>query len=121
MGSSQPISSASGPQISVVLCNAPPDRAEAIAEALLEQRLAACVNIVPGVTSLYWWKGALTRDGESTLLIKTRTVLVEKLTSAIRAVHPYEVPEVIVLPVEVGQGNPDYFAWVAAETEAREP
>jgi periplasmic divalent cation tolerance protein len=104
----------------VVLCNAPPDHAETIARALLEQRLAACVNIVPGVTSLYWWKGAITRDGESMLLIKTRPDLVAKLTDAIRAVHPYEVPEVLELS-PTGQGNPAYHAWVMAETEALEP
>jgi periplasmic divalent cation tolerance protein len=108
--------SATSLRISVVLCNAPPDRAEAIAQALLDQRLAACVNIIPGVTSLYWWKGAITRDVESTLLIKTRTDLLEKVTSAIRAVHPYQVPEVIAIPLEPGQGNLEYHAWVVTET-----
>ena len=100
----------------LVLCNAPADQAEAIARAVLEKRLAACVNIVPGVVSLYWWQGALCRDGESTLLIKTRSDLVEPLTEAIRSAHPYDVPEVIALPLQAGEGNAAYAAWVRAET-----
>ena len=109
------------PLLSVVLCNAPPERAEAIARAILEARLAACVNIVPGVTSLYWWQGAIARDAESTLIVKTRADLVPALTEAIRAVHPYEVPEVIALPVAPGLGNEAYGAWVVAETRALSP
>ena len=104
-------------ELRVVLCNAPPQRAEEIARALLEKRLAACVNVVPGVVSLYWWQGEICRDAESTLLIKTRADLVEALTAAIRAVHPYEVPEVIALPMVAGEGNAAYHAWVRAETE----
>lgn len=100
----------------VVLCNVPPDRAEDIARALLEARLAACVNIIPGVTSLYWWKGAICRDEESTLLIKTRADLMGALTEAIRKIHPHDVPEVISLPIEGGEGNEAYLQWVARET-----
>jgi periplasmic divalent cation tolerance protein len=102
----------------LVLCNAPPDKAEAIARAVLEKRLAACVSIVPGVVSLYWWQGALCRDAEATLLIKTRADLIEALTEAIRAAHPYDVPEVIALPLQAGEGNAAYAAWVRAETAA---
>lgn len=105
------------PPLCVVLCNAPPDNAEAIAQAVLSRRLAACVNIVPGVISLYWWKDAIARDPESTLLIKTRVDLVDALTEAIRAVHPYEVPEVIALPILPGLGNAAYHRWVWAETK----
>lgn len=105
------------PPLRVVLCNAPPEKAEEIARAVLTARLAACVNVVPGVVSLYWWQGAISRDAESTLLIKTRADLVPALTEAIRAAHPYEVPEVIALPIEAGEGNAAYHAWVAAETE----
>jgi periplasmic divalent cation tolerance protein len=100
----------------VVLCNAPPERAEAIARTLVEQRLAACVNVIPGVTSIYTWKGKVEREGESTLLIKTRAARVEALTQAIRAVHPYEVPEIIALPILPGMGEPAYARWVAQET-----
>ena len=107
----------SPPNLALVLCNAPVDSAEAIARDLLEKRLAACVNIVPAVVSLYWWKGAIAREAESTLLIKTRMDLVPRLTEAIEAVHPYEVPEVIALPIEPGVGHPGYRDWVIAETE----
>ena len=116
------IAAGAEPALVVVLCNAPPDKAEEIARAVLDARLAACVNIVPGVISLYWWQGAVSRDPESTLLMKTRADLVPALTEQIRAVHPYEVPEVIALPVVDGAGNAAYRAWVVAETEgARKP
>ena len=88
--------------------------AERAGRAIVEKRLAACVNIIPGVVSLYWWKGALERDAESTLLIKTRVDLVSDLTAAIRAAHPYEVPEVIALPVTAGSAP--YPAWLADST-----
>lgn len=100
----------------LVLCSAPPEKAEAVARAVLEKRLAACVNIVPGVMSLYWWQGSLCRDAESMLLIKTRGDLVEALTEAIRSAHPYEVPEVIALPIQEGEGNAAYASWVRSET-----
>ena len=117
MSAPAPSGAASEPALRVVLCNAPPDRAEALARAVLDARLAACVNIVPGVVSLYWWKGAVCRDAESTLLIKTRAELVPALTEALRAAHPYDVPEVIALPLAGGEGNEAYRAWVAAETD----
>lgn len=106
------------PALRVVLCNAPPEKAEALARAVLDARLAACVNIVPGVVSLYRWQGAVSRDVESTLLIKTRAELVPALTEALRAAHPYEVPEVVALPLAEGEGNAAYRAWVVAETRA---
>lgn len=115
-GGASSASDASGVPLRVVLCNAPPDRAEEIARAVLERRLAACVNILPGVVSLYWWEGKLCRDGESTLLIKTRADQVAALTEAIRAAHPYDVPEVIALRLEPGEGHAAYRAWVATET-----
>lgn len=105
----------------VVLCNAPPERAETIANAVVTARLAACVNIIPGVTSVYFWKGELTRDTEATLIMKTRVSLVDALTIAIRAVHPYEVPEVIALPVMPVLGNAAYHAWVLEETGGKKP
>ncbi len=103
----------------LVLCNAPPDKAEAIGRAVVERHLAACVNVVPGVVSLYWWQGKLERDAESTLWIKTRRDRVPDLTRAIQAVHPYAVPEVIAVAVEPELGNPAYHEWVRAESEAR--
>lgn len=114
----EPAEASGGSALRLVVCNAPPDQAEVIARAVLEKRLAACVNIVPGVVSLYWWQGALCRDAESTLLIKTRLDLVSALTEAIRAAHSYEVPEVIALPIQEGEGNAAYAAWVRSETAA---
>lgn len=99
----------------VVLCTAPSDRAEGIARALLERRVAACVNIVPGATSLYWWQGAIEAASEALLVIKTRADRVSALTELILAAHPYDVPEVLVLPTLLGAGHRAYLAWVAAE------
>ncbi len=103
--------------LSLVLCNAPSDDAVRIARALVERRLCACVNVVPGVTSVYRWKGELEVDAESTLLLKTRASLVGALTTAILELHPYEVPEVVALPIDGSAGNPAYLAWVLAETQ----
>ena len=99
-------------ELVVVLVNAPAADAPKIARALVEQRLCACVNVVPGIKSFYFWEGKLTEDDESTLLIKTRQSRVEDLTRAVKGLHPYAVPEVIALPLVQGVGNPDYLAWV---------
>ena len=100
----------------VLLCTAPAERAEDIARALLEPRLAACVNIVPGLTSLYWWKGELCRDGESLLVIKTRATLVEALHRRLVEVHPYDTPELLALPLV--EGAERYLGWVRSETRS---
>jgi periplasmic divalent cation tolerance protein len=94
----------------IVLSNAPPDRAEPIARALVESGLAACVNVIPGVVSVYRWKGNIERESESTLLIKTRDDLVESLMNELRRVHPYEVPEIVVLDVD--RANEPYLKWI---------
>ena len=93
-----------------------PDRAaaERIADALIEQRLAACVNILAPCRSVYRWKDAVQHDEEHPLLVKTTSERYAALEAAIRAVHPYELPEIIALPVE--RGLPAYLEWVAAET-----
>ena len=98
----------------VVLCNAPPDRAEAIARTLVEQRVAACVNLVPGVISIYRWKGNVEREPETTMLIKTHDDLIERLKTELTKLHPYEVPEIVVLPV--ADVNAPYAQWIEAET-----
>ena len=84
--------------------------AERIARALVERRVAACVNVVPGLTSFYRWKGALQRDDERLLLIKTRRDAFAALEQALRALHPYEVPEIVALPLEAGSAA--YLAWI---------
>ncbi|MCA9538041.1 MAG: divalent-cation tolerance protein CutA [Myxococcales bacterium] len=96
----------------VILCNAPPDAAPALAKLLVESGLAACVNIVPGVRSFYVWQGKLVDDAESTLLIKARAESIGALRAALVAAHPYEIPEVLVLPVEVALSHAPYVEWV---------
>jgi periplasmic divalent cation tolerance protein len=103
------------PPLRVVLCTAPLERAEAIARAVLQKHLAACVNVVPGVTSFYWWQGDIKSDAEALLVIKTRASSMTELTAAILEVHPYEVPEIIALPIEPGAGSAAYRAWIALE------
>lgn len=99
----------------LVLTNLP-DRpaAEDLARELVETRLAACVNILPACHSIYRWQGVLETADEVPLLIKTTSERYPALQAAIRNRHPYELPEVIALPVI--QGLPDYLAWVARET-----
>ena len=94
----------------VVLCTAPPDRAEHLAEALVKQRVAACVNVLPGVRSFYHWQGKLERDDEQLLVIKTQPRLWSRLKETVRRLHPYEVPELIALPVAAVSG--DYLHWL---------
>jgi len=86
----------------------------AVADALLEARLAACVQVLGPMTSRYWWEGAREEATEHLLLAKTRADLVDRVVEAARGAHPYDVPEVLATPV-VG-GDADYLRWVADET-----
>jgi periplasmic divalent cation tolerance protein len=103
-----------GEEICVIWSTVPPALSGTIATGLLEKELAACVNITP-VRSLYRWKGECCDDEEHLLIIKTRRGLADAAIAALRAVHPYEVPEIIVLPVIAG--HPPYLAWVYGETK----
>ena len=89
------------------------DAAERLAEALVAERLAACVQIAP-IRSRYVWKGEVQREDEQLLLIKTRETLFEAVRARIRALHGYETPEIIATPVTAG--DPDYLAWLAEVT-----
>lgn len=89
--------------------------AEDIARHLVENQLAACVNILAPCRSIYRWQGSVETAAEVPLLIKTRRERYPALEAAIRAQHPYEVPEIIALPI--GQGLPAYLDWVASETK----
>lgn len=100
----------------VLLCNTTPDDAPRLARALVEQGLAACVNIIPAVTSVYRWKGEVTHDTEATLLIKVAAERVEAVRDAIIELHPYEVPEVVVLSVDADRSHRPYVEWVRAES-----
>ena len=84
--------------------------AERIGRALVERGLAACVNVLPAVTSIYRWKGKVEKDEERLLVIKTRRDRFEALREALVALHPYELPETIVLPIDAGHAP--YLAWL---------
>jgi periplasmic divalent cation tolerance protein len=101
----------------LVLTNLP-DRtaAEKLAELLIAKKLAACVNILAPCRSVYRWKGAVQHDEEHPMLIKTTAGRYAALEQALRAGHPYELPEIIAVPIE--RGLPAYLEWVAAETKA---
>ncbi len=99
----------------VVLVTSPTRKVgEKIARTLVHERLAACVNVIPGLTSIYRWEGKICRDAEVLLLIKTRQVRLPALTRRVKALHPYTVPEVIALPLAGGSAT--YLSWVREST-----
>ena len=87
--------------------------AEAAGRQIVERRLAACVNILPGMISHYWWKGTIERGEEAVMIVKTRAALAEKVGAAVREMHPYETAAILTLPV--AGADPDYHAWIVAE------
>ena len=89
------------------------DTARGIARAVLSQRLAACANLAP-IESLYWWKGQIEESPEGLLIFKTRRELVGRLTAAVKAIHPCEIPCVVTYPME--EGFRPYLAWLDGET-----
>ncbi|MPZ56425.1 MAG: divalent cation tolerance protein CutA [Rhizobiales bacterium] len=89
--------------------------AETAGRALVEQRLAACVNILPRMISHYRWQGAVERGEEAVMLIKTRAALADAVRAAVKAGHSYSTPAILVLPVE--SVDQTYLAWILAETE----
>jgi len=103
--------------VRTVLVTAPDaDVAEGLATTLVEEGLAACGNVVPGVTSIYRWQGALQRDAEVLVILKTTAARVEALRARVVELHPYEVPEVLSLSVSEGHGP--YLDWVRDSVEA---
>ena len=100
---------------SLVMVTAPSgEMARALGRALVEARLAASVNVSDGVTSYYWWEGALQESAEALLFAKTRTELVDRVIDFVTARHPYACPAIIATPIVAG--NPDYLAWFERET-----
>ncbi len=89
--------------------------AEKLARILVEKRLAACINIVDGLKSIYWWKNKIEEDSEALMIIKTRLDLFNELVDEVKRNHPYTVPEVIALPII--SGNKDYIEWLEEETK----
>jgi periplasmic divalent cation tolerance protein len=81
-----------------------------IGKAILNEKLCACANIIPGVTSLYWWQDKIQEDSEMLMIIKTREDLFESLKNKIVELHPYEVPEVVAMPII--NGNEPYLKWI---------
>jgi len=92
--------------------------AETIARRLLEERLVACVNIAGRIRSLFQWEGVVSRESESLLLMKSRRECFDRLASLVKELHSYDVPEVIAMPIMVG--NPDYLAWIEESTTPEE-
>ena len=98
----------------VALVTIPAKQAERMTEELIENKYAACVNIIRDVQSVYRWDGEIKRDTESLLIIKTAANKIESLIKFVRENHPYETPE--ILSLDIAEGNPDYLNWLHKET-----
>ena len=104
------------PDLVLILTTVPsPDVGERLAQALVDERLAACVNLLPPMVSIYRWQGQVQRDVEQQLVIKTSRARLADAQARLTALHPYDLPECLVLTVD--GGDPAYLAWVAGETE----
>ena len=104
-------------EVLLVLCTCPDEETgNRIAETLVVERLAACVNRLPGLLSIYQWQGKLERDTETLLLLKTTNARFDALRARLRALHPYDLPEIIAIPVT--RGLPEYLRWVSTCTSA---
>lgn len=90
--------------------------AEQAGRSIVERRLAACVNILPGMISHYWWEGKVERGEEVVMIIKTRAALAEAVSGAVKALHAYDTPAIVTLPV--GSADPDYHRWILDEASA---
>ena len=99
----------------LVSISAPPAEAKKLAALLVEKKTAACVQIIPGVLSMYWWKGAVNSEEESLLLAKTVKSKLDDIKALLKEHHPYELPELVFLPVT--DGLPDYIAWIRHSVE----
>lgn len=85
-----------------------------IADAIVTERLAACANVVRGVTSMFWWEGRVQEGQEVTIILKTRSELVERLTERLRELHSYDCPCIVALPIT--GGNKAFIDWIITET-----
>ena len=100
----------------VIFCTVPDrESGERISRVLVEERLAACVNLLPGLTSIYRWQGQIHQDTECLLLIKSTGARFEVLADRLRGLHPYDVPEIIALPVSAG--DPAYLNWITENSQ----
>jgi len=90
------------------------EEASMIGQTLVEEKLIACVNIIPRIRSIYWWKGEICKEEEHLLLMKTRSSLFPSLKDRVRELHSYEVPEITAIPI--AHGLPEYLEWVVENT-----
>jgi len=102
-------------EVVVLITASSSEEAQRIAQSLLNHKKAACVNIVPGVTSLFWWKGKIDSAQECLLIVKTKASALDQVISLVKQTHSYKVPEVVALPI-VG-GNDEYLEWIRDEVE----
>ena len=99
--------------IVLFITTADAEEARRIADVLLKERKAACVNIVPAVSSLFWWQDKVEKAEESLLMVKSRASVLNQIVKLVKQHHSYDVPEIIALPI-IG-GNPDYLEWIGKE------
>lgn len=96
--------------MNLVIVTCPVNEIDKIAEGILTEKLAACVNIISKISSIYWWEDKINKDEEAILFIKTKSAIIPALINKIKEIHSYQVPEIIVL--NITDGNPDYFKWI---------
>jgi periplasmic divalent cation tolerance protein len=101
----------------LIIATCPTDHAKGLGQMLIETKLAACVNIIPSISSVYSWNEAVVEDTESLLLIKTSAPLVKMVSEAFHSAHPYDVPEFIVVDVDQDASSKAYLAWVNHVTQ----
>ena len=99
--------------VRVVNVTIPMEKAEEMARAIVEKRMAACVNIIPGLSSYYWWDDKVQSAAEAMLVIKTTPAKVDELAAFVKEHHPYDVPELITIPI--AEGLPEYVSWIIEE------
>jgi periplasmic divalent cation tolerance protein len=92
------------------MITAPEEDAQRVASGLVDRKLAACVQVVSGAQSLFFWEGQVQQEGEALLIIKTKTELQDEITAFLKSEHPYDVPEFLLFPVE--GGHPEYLSWM---------
>jgi len=98
-------------EIAIFITSGKEEEAKRLARVLVEEKLAACVNILPNVESLYWWKGNIEVSKEWMLVVKTQGKMVNRIVKRVKEIHSYEVPEIIALPI--AGGNKDYLRWIS--------
>lgn len=92
------------------------DEASSIGSVLVEKKLAACVNIIPGMQSIYRWKGKVEKANETILIVKTHSSQIKTITELVKSMHSYSCPCIVTLPIAEGEGNEDYLEWLKAES-----